>query len=181
MKIYIIVFTTLLLLLSACSVTSPDSSYDNDLKLISSLSLKEAISTANDWKLSKPEITSYINSDEFIVKFPDGREVKKSLPDNEMYVAIAPYLNNTHTCEIHHLSSCQGEMGKKPFKVIARDENGQVLFDSEITSMINGFFEMWLPRDRTINFKITQDVYSADLIVKTTRNSKTCITTAQLK
>ena len=57
----------------------------------------EAVKIANDWKWTKKDIKTSIDSREVIFEFPDGRAKRIPLPKNKMYIAIAPYINKTHT------------------------------------------------------------------------------------
>ena len=79
------------------------------------------------------------------------------------------------------MSSCQGELAEKPFAVRAVDQDGKVLVDKTIASLRNGFFELWLPRDRKIRLKIQGMNRTALGIIRTFDNSKTCVTTFRLR
>ena len=82
---------------------------------------------------------------------------------------------------IHYMSSCQGELVQKKFQVKAVDQKGNVLVDRTISTMRNGFFELWLPRDRKIELEIQGLNRSAEGTIETFNDSKTCITTFQLR
>jgi hypothetical protein len=56
-----------------------------------------AVAIANEWRWSKKDIKSYVTTREVVFQFPDGRVKKIPLPENQMLVAVAPYINNTHT------------------------------------------------------------------------------------
>ena len=81
----------------------------------------------------------------------------------------------------HYMSSCQGELVEKKFDVRAIDQDGNVLFDETIATLLNGFFELWLPRDRRIELTIQGLNRTARGTIETFNNSKTCITTFQLR
>ncbi len=72
-------------------------------------------------------------------------------------------------------------MAEKEFNVHAVDENGKVLFDGTATTMRNGFFELWLPRNRNVMVTIERSGLTASDVIKTLSDSKTCITTFQLQ
>jgi hypothetical protein len=78
------------------------------------------------------------------------------------------------------MSSCQGELADKEFKVRAVDQDENVLFDGNIATLRNGFFELWLPRDRKIELTIEGMNRKAEGVIKTFDDSKTCVTTFQL-
>ena len=56
----------------------------------------QAIAIANQWRWTKKEIKSYVDSREMVFKFTDGRVKKFALPKDKMIVALAPYLRKTH-------------------------------------------------------------------------------------
>lgn len=72
-------------------------------------------------------------------------------------------------------------MAEKEFNVHAVDENGKVLFDRTATTMRNGFFELWLSRNRNVMVTIERSDLTASDVIKTFSDSKTCITTFQLQ
>ena len=57
---------------------------------------KTALKIANQWRWSRKDIKSYINTREVVFKFPNGKTTKILLPENEAMIAVAPYLNQTH-------------------------------------------------------------------------------------
>ena len=145
------------------------------------MNVKDAIALVNDWKETQPKIKTYVTTTELVVTFPDDREIRKSLPDDEFYVAIAPFINNTHPCETHYPSSCQGELIQETIQLKVSIENGSSLFEGTKSTMKNGFFEVWLPRNKTININIVYNSLKANEIIKTNSNRNTCITTAKLE
>jgi hypothetical protein len=79
------------------------------------------------------------------------------------------------------MSSCQGELTEKTFEVKAVDQHGKVLVDGTISTLRNGFFELWLPRERRIELSIRGMNRTAKAFIGTYDGSNTCITTIQLK
>ena len=79
------------------------------------------------------------------------------------------------------MSSCQGELPEKEFYVKAVDQDGTVLVDEAIVSLRNGFFELWLPRNRKIGLRVQGLNRTAKGLITTFDNSKTCVTTFQLQ
>ena len=79
------------------------------------------------------------------------------------------------------MSSCQGELAEKKFQVKAVDQEGKVLINGTISTLKNGFFELWLPRDRRIALTIKGFDRSVEGTISTFDSSPTCITTFQLK
>jgi hypothetical protein len=56
----------------------------------------QAMAIANEWKWSKKEIKSYVNTREIVFELPDSKAIKIALPEDKMLVAVAPYINQTH-------------------------------------------------------------------------------------
>jgi len=79
------------------------------------------------------------------------------------------------------MSSCQAELAEKEFYVRAIDQDGNVLVDEIIATFRNGFFELWLPRNRKIELRIQGLNRKAKGTIETFNASKTCITTFRLR
>jgi hypothetical protein len=79
------------------------------------------------------------------------------------------------------LSSCQAELPKQQFYVKAVDQDKNVLVDNTISTMKNGFFELWLPRNRRIALRVQGLNRTAKGLITTFDNSDTCITTFRLR
>ncbi|MGM1049278.1 MAG: CueP family metal-binding protein [Bacillota bacterium] len=124
-------------------------------------------------------VTASITSHELIVT-DNGKKTSFDLPEDEFFVSIAPFIENTHECAIHNLTGCQGELAEKNFDVLIQDEEGTVVMDETITSLENGFIDLWLPRDRTYLVKIEYDGKSVESEIDTFKDDNTCITTMQL-
>jgi hypothetical protein len=79
------------------------------------------------------------------------------------------------------MSSCQAELPEKAFAVKAVDQDGNVLVDDTIVTLRNGFFELWLPRNRKIGLRVHGLNRTAKGLITTFDDSKTCITTFRLR
>jgi len=66
-------------------------------KALDNVDAVQAIALANEWKWSKRDVTSYVDTRKVVFKFPDGKVKTIPLPDDKMVVAVAPYINQTHT------------------------------------------------------------------------------------
>ncbi len=61
------------------------------------------------------------------------------------------------------------------------DQEGNILVDEAITTLENGFFELWLPRNRRIMLNVRRGELTANGVIETFSDSKTCVTTFQLQ
>jgi len=57
----------------------------------------QAVEIANEWKWTKKDVKTSIDSREVVFEFPDGKVKRIALPKDKMYIAIAPYIEKTHT------------------------------------------------------------------------------------
>lgn len=73
------------------------------------------------------------------------------------------------------------ELPEKEFYVKAVDQDGNVLVDGTIVTLRNGFFELWLPRNRKIGLRVQGLNRTAKGLITTFDNSDTCITTFRLR
>ena len=148
--------------------------------MLNGLDAKAALVLANRWKTEAPKVVSSVNTREVGFEFTNGEKVAIPLPLDEMMVAVAPYINYTHPCEVHYMSGCQGELVGIPVKVIAKTSEGVVVLDETLETMSNGFFELWLPRDQDYNLFIEAEGLSSEGSISTYPNSNTCVTTIKL-
>lgn len=121
-----------------------------------------------------------ITSKQLLVIDNDGHEQVYELPKDEFFVSIAPYINETHPCENHSLSGCQGEMVNEQFDVYIEDNEGNVLVDDTLKTEANGFIDLWLPRDQSFQIKIEHQGKTVESQFSTFESDGTCITTMQL-
>src|SRR5699024_8707503 len=90
------------------------------------------------------------------------------------------FLNETHPCDIHSLTGCQGELVNEDLEVQIENSSGEVILDEKQQTEANGFIDLWLPRDDTFNVTITQDGKKTTSEISTYDGDNTCITTIQL-
>lgn len=134
------------------------------------------ISTGKEMPLS-----ASIDAKQLIVTDQDNHTKSYDLPTDEFFLSIAPYVQQTHPCEIHSLTGCQGELINEEFLVTVHDSEGNTYMkESAMKSGANGFMDMWLPRDRTYLIRVVHDGKVAEAQLSTYDNDNTCITTMQL-
>ncbi|MDP2853670.1 MAG: CueP family metal-binding protein [Smithellaceae bacterium] len=160
------------------TANSQDQKLLNELKGIDG---KQAMELANRWRQKNLDITSFVTPDAVNFKFKDGKTIGVPLPDDQMVVSIAPYINKTHECATHYMSKCDAELKNVPVKVLAINAGGKTLINKTIKTSSTGFFDLWLPRDREITVSVSAQGKKATGKVYTYRNSKTCDTTLKLE
>jgi hypothetical protein len=110
-----------------------------------------------------------------------ARELALPIPSDRFYLSVAPYVEQTHECFYHSLTTCQGELGGKQVRVQIVDEtSGEVLVDGPQTVFDNGFVGFWLPRDIEGTLRISYDGAQGETSFGTGEDDPTCLTTVQL-
>ena len=140
---------------------------------------EEALVLANAWK-GEAGIQSYLTSEAVVFRLRGGREVKVPLPEDRMVVAVAPYVGFTHPCEVHFMSSCQGELAGERVWLRVEDEGGRVVQQGEVALLPNGFAELWLARDRRYRLTVRYRGLEARRTLETFAGSPTCVTDLRL-
>ena len=110
-------------------------------------------------------------------------ETRLPMPEDEVYLSIAPYRELTHDCHFHSLTTCIGELGNADVQVTLTDADGETVLDEARQTFDNGFVGVWVPRglvDATL--RITHQGRSGTATVSTAReDDPTCITTLRLR
>lgn len=102
--------------------------------------------------------------------------------DLDFYLSIAPYVDQTHDCTFHSLTTCVGEQQGAAIEVLVTDTaTGEVVLRDTTQTASNGFIGVWLPRDRELVVSLTSDAGTAEQTVKTGKSDLTCLTTMQLR
>lgn len=78
------------------------------------------------------------------------------------------------------MTGCQGELAEEEFDVYIEDHDGNVVLDETMETQSNGFFDLWLPRDKTYQIKIENEGKIVESEISTFEKDGTCITTMQL-
>ncbi|MGN6575352.1 MAG: CueP family metal-binding protein [Nocardioides sp.] len=104
-----------------------------------------------------------------------------AIPADRFYLSIAPYVDHTHDCFYHSLTTCTGELAGKEVDVrIVDSSTGSVLVDETRTTFANGFTGFWLPRDISGTVEVRYDGLVARSEISTGKDAPTCLTTLHL-
>src|SRR5699024_3649320 len=99
----IIVLALTMLVLTACGGEDTGQSEGG----VSANDIKDLVNdnTVDNLEPDSASITSH----ELVVE-EDNEELVYELPEEEFFVSIAPFINETHECAVHSLPGCQGEL-----------------------------------------------------------------------
>lgn len=121
-----------------------------------------------------------ITSRQLIVTDIKNNETVYDLPEDEFFVSIAPYINETHPCKDHSLTGCQGELVGQEIDVFIENEKGEIIVDEKLTTLENGFIDLWLPRNEAFIIQMEYDGKKVEGDLATFDEDGTCVTTLQL-
>lgn len=128
---------------------------------------------------NRPQFIASVRAEEVLLDVA-GEQGSLPLPDDEFYVSIAPYLESTHECTYHSLTTCVGEMQQEPMHVTVTDDSGQTVLEEDLETFDNGFFGLWLPRDMQGSITITHESGSVEAPISTGPDDPTCVTDLRL-
>jgi hypothetical protein len=168
---------TVVVLAGCGAAQQPEFLSENGLDGLTGQEIVERLDASTD---ARPlPFTASVREDHVILS-DDSTEVTVSLPQDVYYVAVGPYLIDTHECYYHSLATCQGELTDEQVHVTITDDDGTVLVDETTTTHANGFVGFWLPRDITGTIEISFEDYTGTVPFSTSDGSPTCITTLQM-
>lgn len=126
------------------------------------------------------DLMASVRPDELVVT-TEQDEVVLDVPDDRFYLSVAPYVDQTHDCFYHSLTTCKGELAAEEVEVQVVDEtNDEVLVDETMTTYDNGFVGLWLPRDIEGTLRVSFDGRVGETEIATDAEAPTCLTTLQL-
>jgi hypothetical protein len=125
------------------------------------------------------DVLASVRYDTLVLK-EGGREASLPIPGGKFYLSVAPYVEQTHDCYFHSLTTCKGELAQKTVNVTIKDSTGKAIVDGPATTYANGFVGFWLPRDISGTITVSYDGRSATSQISTTKDAPTCLTTLKL-
>ena len=131
----------------------------------------------------RPEnFTAMVQPTQLVLADASGRTANLPLPEGQYYLSAAPYVDQTHSCHFHSLTTCLGQLQGRQMEVKAVNaETGEVLVDQGMETFDNGFIGLWVPRGITLDLEFTYQGKSAKTTVSTAgQSSATCLTELRL-
>lgn len=167
------------LILSGCSAVDgqDDLLAEHDLDGLSGRQIVEQLDTSEE---PRPLALGASVRENEVVLSDGSTEIAVDLPEDQQYVSIAPYVEQTHECYYHSLATCQGELTEAEVEVTITAEDGEVLVDEAVTTYANGFVGFWVPRDISGTIEVAYGDLTGSVPFTTTEGSATCITTLQV-
>ena len=187
-------FIATVLVLTGCSTTStqptspPTASQSIDAELLADhdladLDAAQIIERLDTMPVAErpSDLIASVQPDALVLTDDQERETELPMPDDEVYISIAPYLEQTHDCHFHSLTTCLGELANTEIQVRLTDDDGGVLLDEARQTYDNGFIGIWVPRGIEATLTIKHEGQTGSATISTTNEEDpTCITTLQL-
>lgn len=155
---------------------------DGDLDALAALGAEQLVAQleATPTAERRTDLTASVRPDGVLLSSAGG-EVTVPVPDGQHYLSVAPYVDGTHDCFFHSLTTCTGELGGEEVTVrIVDDASGEVYVDETTTLHDNGFTGFWLPSDVTATVTVTSSDGTGTATVSTGPEDLTCLTSLQL-
>lgn len=125
------------------------------------------------------DVLASVRYDTLVLEDEDS-ETSVPIPGDRFYLSVAPYVDETHECFYHSLTTCQGELVEETLDVTITDSTGETLAEGPVTTYSNGFVGFWLPRDITATITVSHQGRTASADITTDEDAPTCLTTLQL-
>ncbi|AZT94756.1 MAG: CueP family metal-binding protein [Brevibacterium aurantiacum] len=122
-----------------------------------------------------------VKPDALVLTDDQERETQLPMPDDEVYISVAPYREQTHDCYFHSLTTCLGELANAEVQVTLTSDDGEVLVNETRQTYDNGFIGIWMPRGIEATLTIDHKGQTGTTTISTMNDDDpTCITTLQL-
>lgn len=126
------------------------------------------------------DLLASVRHDALVLAGPQG-EAEFALPEDRTYLSIAPYVEQTHECFHHSLTTCLGELRDTAVDITITDaDSGEEILAEELTTADNGFLGAWVPRGTAGTIEVAHDGRAGTTEFSTETDAATCITTLQL-
>ena len=130
----------------------------------------------------RPENLMASVRNEEIVLTDGTQEVAMDLPEDRSYVSIAPFVEETHDCFYHSLTTCLGEMSQEPVDVTITDAaTEETVVEESTTTFDNGFIGFWVPFDISGTIEVSAAGKTGSTEFSSSDDSATCVTDLQLQ
>lgn len=128
------------------------------------------------------DLLASVQPEALVLTDDQERETRLPLPEDEVYISVAPFQDQTHDCYFHSLTTCLGELASEEVQVTLTGANGEVIIDEARQTYDNGFIGLWVPRDTEVTLTIAHEGQEANARISTMNDDDpTCITTMRLQ
>lgn len=128
------------------------------------------------------DLIASIRPDALVLTNESGTEARLPMPKDRFYVSVAPYVEQTHECHFHSLTTCIGELRNSEVTVtVTEAQTGKEIVSERRTTEDNGFLGIWVPRGPAYDVRIDHEGRSAETrVVTDSAEAATCLTTMKL-
>lgn len=151
---------------------------------LADLSTKELINTLDALPVDErpTDFMASVRPDHLLIADATGGETTLPIEEDSFDPSFNPYVNTTHECYFHSLTTCRGELANTAIHVkITDNASGDVIIDEDATTHDNGFYGVWLPKGIEATLTVTAEGLSGTAVVSTKNTDDlTCLATLQL-
>jgi hypothetical protein len=127
------------------------------------------------------DLLASVQPDALVLRDENGRESRLPMPEDSVYVSIAPFREQTHECHFHSLTTCLGELSDTEVRVIVTADDGTGLVDETQRTHDNGFIGIWVPRGIEATLTVESEGLRGTVPLSTmSPDDRTCVTDLQL-
>ncbi|MDI6452782.1 CueP family metal-binding protein [Peloplasma aerotolerans] len=180
MKKYIIILSIVIGVIALIVIASPN----QESKLlktygINNLSTQKMVESLEKQTINPEALIASISATTLTLTTPN-QVYTYQVPNTLFYLSVAPYINNTHPCGTHNLTTCRGELANETFEVRVVTQSGLIILHENITTNDNGFMGIWLPRNIEGTIEVNYQGMLSSYEISTSIDSDTCLTTMRL-
>lgn len=127
------------------------------------------------------DLLASVEPADLVLRDDRGRESRLPMPDDEVYISVAPFRDQTHECHFHSLTTCLGELVDTEVRLIVTTDYAEVLIDETRRTYDNGFVGIWVPRGVNATLTVESDGLRGSAPLSTTSpDDPTCVTGVRL-
>jgi hypothetical protein len=108
------------------------------------------------------------------------KDVETNEESDMFYLAVGLYENKTHPCPRHEFT-CLAEFKSALLNFTIVSGDGNYVLSDTIMTEDNGFFDLYLPKDKDYIASFTIDGKSGVGVITTRKDASNCITEIQVK
>ncbi|MCR3905476.1 MAG: CueP family metal-binding protein [Tenericutes bacterium] len=180
MKKYIILLSIIIGVITLVVMLSPNKeSKLLDTYGINNLSTQKMVDSLEEQTINPEALIASISATTLTLTTPN-QVYTYQVPNTLFYLSVAPYINNTHPCGTHNLTTCRGELANETFEVRIVTQGGFIILHENMTTNDNGFMGIWLPRNIEGTIEVNYQGMSSSYEISTTIDSDTCLTKMRL-
>lgn len=126
------------------------------------------------------DLYASVRPEGLLIKSGEDQEFTIDMLDEKFYLSFAPYVDTTHDCFFHSLTTCTGELGGEEINVRLVTNEGEEIVNETTNLYDNGFVGYWLDRNVEGTIEVTYGDLRGSVPFSTAVEDPTCLTNLKL-